>query len=81
MGARTEAVGWVGWTKRAEEGPDGGTHSLCPTAREPKECMISNHGEHWALQNQTLGPGVHSTLILVAGHRLQEQEKEEEGGR
>ena len=54
------------------------------TAREPKECMISNHEEHWALQNQTLGPGVHSTLILVAGHRLQEQEKEEkeeEGGR
>ena len=43
--------------------------------------MISNHEEHRALQNQTLGPGVHSTLILVAGHRLQEQEEEEEGGR
>jgi len=31
-----------------------------------------------------LGPGVHSTLILVAGHRLQqeqEEQEEEEGGR
>ena len=91
MGARTEALGWVGRSRRAEEGPDGGikpvqhTHSLHPTAREPGECMISNHEEHRALQNQTLGPGVHSTLILVAGHRLQqeqeEQEEEEEGGR
>jgi hypothetical protein len=42
--------------------------------------MISNHEEHWALWNQTLGPGVHSTLILVARHRLQEQEEEEGEG-
>lgn len=56
------------------------THSLYLTARQPRECMISNHEEHWALWNQTLGPGVHSTLILVASHRLQ-QEEEKEGGR
>ena len=56
------------------------THTL-GTARQPKECMISNHEEHWPLWNQTLGPRLHSTLILVAGPRLQEQEEEEEGGR
>ena len=79
MGARTEAVG----VERVhQKGPDGSfkpVHTL-GTAQQPKECMISNHEEHWALQNQTLGPGVHSTLILVAGHRLQ-QEEEGEGGR
>ena len=56
------------------------THTL-GTARQPKECMISNHEEHWPLWNQTLGPGLHSTLILVAGPRLQEEEEEEEEGR
>ena len=42
------------------------------TAQEANECMISNHEEHRPLWNQTLDPGVHSTLILVASHRLQE---------